>query len=34
MVYPLVVNNLVARAMNLAASMAEPRVSADVVKEI
>lgn len=34
MVYPLVVNNVVTKAMNLAASMGEQRVSADVVKEV
>ncbi|MBZ0250885.1 MAG: AAA family ATPase [Burkholderiales bacterium] len=34
MVYPLVVNNLVTRAMNLAASIGERLVSAEVVKEV
>lgn len=34
MVYPLVVNNMVTRAMNLAANMGEPRISAEVVKEV
>jgi type II secretory pathway predicted ATPase ExeA len=34
MVYPLVVNNMVTRAMNLAASMGEARISAEVVKEV
>jgi type II secretory pathway predicted ATPase ExeA len=34
MVYPLVVNNLVTKALNLAANMGEPRISAEVVKEI
>jgi type II secretory pathway predicted ATPase ExeA len=33
-VYPLAVNNLVTRAMNLAASMGEARISAEVVKEL
>ena len=32
--YPLTVNNLAARAMNLAADMAEPRVTADVVMNV
>jgi type II secretory pathway predicted ATPase ExeA len=34
MVYPLVVNNLVTKAMNLAASLGEKLVSAEVVKEV
>jgi type II secretory pathway predicted ATPase ExeA len=34
MVYPLVVNNITTKAMNLAASMGEARISADVVKEV
>jgi type II secretory pathway predicted ATPase ExeA len=34
MVYPLVVNNITTKAMNLAASMGESRISADVVKEV
>lgn len=34
MVYPLVVNNLVTKAMNLAASIGEKLVSAEVVKEV
>lgn len=34
MVYPLVVNNLVTKAMNLAASIGEPLVTAEVVKEV
>lgn len=34
MVYPLTVNRLVVRALNLAAEMGEPRVTAELVKEI
>ena len=34
MVYPLVVNNLVTKAMNLAASIGEKLVTAEVVKEV
>lgn len=34
MVYPLVVNNLVTKAMNLCAQIGAPKVCADVVKEI
>lgn len=34
MVYPLVVNNLVTKAMNLAATLGEKLVSAEVIKEI
>jgi type II secretory pathway predicted ATPase ExeA len=34
MVYPLVVNNLVTKAMNLAASLGERLVTAEVVKEV
>lgn len=34
MVYPLVVNNLVTKAMNLAASLGEKLVTAEVVKEV
>lgn len=34
MVYPLVVNNVVTKAMNLAASMGEGKVSADVIREV
>lgn len=34
MVYPLVVNNMVSRALNLAASIGEPRISAEVVREV
>ncbi len=34
MVYPLVVNNVVSKAMNLAANMSEAKVSADVIREV
>ena len=34
MVYPLVVNNLVTRAMNLAANLGEKLVTAEVIKEV
>jgi type II secretory pathway predicted ATPase ExeA len=34
MVYPLVVNNMTTKAMNLAATMGEAKVSAEVVKEV
>ena len=32
--YPLVVNNLVTRAMNAAAAVGAPMVSADVIKSL
>ena len=34
MVYPLVVNNLATKAMNLAAKLGEARISAEVIKEV
>lgn len=34
MVYPLLVNGLVTRALNAAAELGEPRVSADLIKEL
>jgi type II secretory pathway predicted ATPase ExeA len=34
MVYPLVVNNITTKAMNLAASMGEQKISAEVVREV
>jgi type II secretory pathway predicted ATPase ExeA len=34
MVYPLVVNNLVTSALNLAAEIGADKVSADVIKEL
>ncbi|GAB3478317.1 hypothetical protein [Marinomonas epiphytica] len=34
MVYPQVINNLTTRAMNLAASLGEDVVSADIIREL